>query len=74
MNNNFAYSGHFGDVYIVICKLNHYRISNNIEKVSLTRITYEVESPFDKQILSLVSSFDWIDFLNIQTRLNPKDN
>lgn len=72
MINNFAYTGHFGDVYIVICKLYYYKIQNNLKKIKFTRFTYDVESPFDKEILSLINSFDWIDFVDYPKKMHSK--
>ena len=64
MIRNFSYSGHFGDLLIVLSKLKAYCISKNIEKISLTRVHFNTPSPFDYSIQNIVDSLLWCEFKN----------
>ncbi|KGG02850.1 hypothetical protein EU99_1812 [Prochlorococcus marinus str. MIT 9321] len=62
MDKKFLYSGHFGDLFIVLSKLKAYISKNNIEKISLTRVNFNTPSPFDKSIKEMVDTLEWCDF------------
>ena len=64
MIKNFSYSGHFGDLLIVLSKLKAYCISHNIEKISLTRVHFNTPSPFNDSIQNIVDSLFWCEFKN----------
>lgn len=69
---NFAYSGHLGDLYIVLCKLKAYQLENNLDKVNLTRISFKSSSPFDVSIRQLVSQCKWCKFSEFKDQVSSE--
>lgn len=58
---NFVCSGHFGDLYIVICKLYAFHLRYPSRQIRLTRCV-TVNSPHDRQTNDFARQFSWLSY------------